>query len=355
MLIPILTSGNQINLNHEQVQTLKILIADDELVSRKKMDKLIQSIGNETLVAADGSEAWDIWKTERPRIVITDWVMPGMDGVELCRSIRKSEGSKYTYVIMVTSKSDVTDIVEGMDAGADDFIKKPFVREELAVRIRAGERIINMESRDIVIFSMAKLAESRDPETGNHLERIRYYSRTLAEYIAESVDDHFPELDSLFIDNIFLTSPLHDIGKIGIPDHILLKPGRLDDKEFEIMKDHSRIGFETLNEALERYPRADYLKMSAEIALSHHEKMNGTGYPQGLKGDEIPLSARIVALADVYDALISRRVYKNAYSREMAKAIIVKDRGTHFDPVVVDAFLACEDEFLSIFSKFKES
>jgi len=330
---------------------MKILIVDDELVSRKKMDKLVKSLGHETFVATDGIEGWEIWKNERTRMVITDWIMPRMDGLDLCKKIREAEGSQYTYLIMVTLKNEVPDIVTGMDAGADDFITKPFKKDELAVRIRAGERILGFETRDIVIFSMAKLAESRDPETGNHLERIRFYSKALAETIAKS-DDPPQEIDNLFIDNIFLTSPLHDIGKIGIPDHVLLKPGRFDDREFEIMKDHSLIGFETLNDALKRYPKAEYLQMSAEIARSHHEKFDCTGYPDGLKGKDIPLSARIVALSDVYDALVNKRAYKDAYSHDVARAIIIKDNGTHFDPMVVDAFLSCEEKFVEIFNQF---
>jgi putative two-component system response regulator len=255
---------------------------------------------------------------------------------------------------MVTSKSNIKDIVAGIETGADDFVSKPFNKEELLVRIRAGERVLGFETRDIVIFSMAKLAESRDPETGNHLERIRYYSKTLAQAIANS-NNYSGEIDRLFIDNILRTSPLHDIGKIGIPDYVLLKPGRLDDEEFEIMKHHSRIGFETLNEALMRYPKADYLKMSADIALSHHEKFDGTGYPQGLKGQAIPIAARIVALADVYDALASKRVYKEAYLHDRARAIILQGKGTHFDPMVIDGFLACEKAFINISEQLSDS
>ena len=333
---------------------MKILIADDELVSRKKLEKLIQSLGYETIAVEDGNDAWEIWNTERTKMVITDWVMPGINGLDLCKKIRKFEGSQYTYIIMVTSKTNVRDIVTGIEAGADDFIPKPFVKEELLVRIMAGERILGFQTRDIVIFSMAKLAESRDPETGNHLERIRYYSKALAEALAQN-GEHPEVFDSLFIDNIFRTSPLHDVGKIGTPDYILLKPGRLNDREFEIMKNHCRIGFETLNEALKRYPKADYLKMSAEIALSHHEKFDGTGYPNGLKGDQIPIAARIVALADVYDALVSKRVYKEAFMHDLAKTLILEESGSHFDPMVVNAFLASEKSFIKIFKRFKDS
>jgi len=333
---------------------MKILIVDDELVSRKKMDLLVSTLGHEPLVANDGMEAWEIWKTERPRMVITDWMMPRMDGLELCRKIREAEGSQYIYLIMVTSREDVNDLVMGMDAGADDFITKPFIKEELAVRIRAGERISRFETRDIVIFSLARLVESRDLETGEHLERIRHYSRTLAIAMSE-LENHLEEIDGFFLDNLFLTSPLHDIGKVGIPDHILLKPARLDDGEFEIMKQHSIIGFNTLHEALEKYPKAEYLQMSAEIARSHHEKFDGTGYPDGIKGEEIPLAARIVALADVYDALVSKRIYKYALEHEVARSIIENERGKHFDPMVVDAFLESEREFTAISERFSDN
>ncbi len=330
---------------------MKILLVDDELVSREKLNKLVSSLEYETIVAESGEEALKIWQYQRPRMVITDWVMPGMDGLELCKRIREQEGSQYTYIIMLTSKNDISDVVEAINFGADDYITKPFQKDELSVRIRAGERILGFESRDIVIFSLAKLAESRDPETGNHLERIRHYSKILAQFLAE--EDNHNEIDGLFIENIFLTSPLHDIGKVGIPDHILLKQGRLDDKEFTIMKNHSIVGWETLNEAQKRYPKAEYLKMSAQIARFHHEKFDGSGYPNGLKGEDIPLPARIVALADVYDALINKRVYKEAFSDDMAKAIILAGKGSHFDPSIVDAFLSCEDKFNEIWKWFK--
>ena len=230
---------------------MNILEVDDELVSRKKLERLIQNLNHDVLVASDGDEAWEIWESQRPRLVIADWNMPGIEGPELCRKIRASEGSRYTYMIIVTSRQVSADIVEGMNAGADDFISKPFVKEELAVRIRAGGGILGFESSELVIFSMAKLAESRDPDMGDHLERIRFYSKTLAETIARS-NNPPQEINRLFIDNIFLTSPLHDIGKIGIPDRVLLKQGRLNHDEFELMKKHSSLGFETIAHALER-------------------------------------------------------------------------------------------------------
>lgn len=300
---------------------MKILIAEDELTSRRTIEKLVQNLGHEAILAADGNEGWKAWNEIRPRILITDWLMPGMDGLDLCRKIRAAESGQYTYIIIVTSKNKVSDIVAGMDSGADDFISKPIALEELAVRIRAGIRILGIESRDLVIFSLAKLAESRDPETGNHLERIRHYSKTLAEAISTS-DAPPKTVNQAFIDSIFLTSPLHDIGKIGIPDFVLLKSGRYNDNEFNIMKNHARIGYETLAEVLQQFSHANYLRMSAEIALSHHEKFDGTGYPEALEGEKIPLSARIVALTDVYDALVNKRVYKEAFSLDIAREMI---------------------------------
>lgn len=336
---------------------MEILIVEDELVSRKKLELLINGLGHETISAIDGQEGWNLWCANRPRIVITDWIMPKMDGLELCKKIRDSEGSQYTYIIMVSSKHDTSDLIHGIEAGADDFISKPYVREELAVRIQAGKRILDFESRDVAIFAISKLAESRDPITGNHLDRIRYYSKVLAQTYYEMFPDH-PDINPLFISNIFFTSPLHDIGKIGIPDHILLKKDEpLTPMEFDVIKTHTFIGYNTLNAArgTESSTRGDYLEMSATIALSHHEKYDGSGYPEGLKATEIPLCARIVALADVYDALVSKRVYKDAYSHEIAKEIILKGNGTHFDPDIIDAFLRSEQRFIEIASKFRDA
>ena len=315
------------------------------------MKKLVQSIGHETVIANDGIEGLELWRHEGLRMVIADWEMPRMNGLDLCKEIRNNKGGTYTYVIMVTAKNSINDVLTGMEAGADDFITKPFVKEDLIVRLRAGERILAFETRDIVIFSMAKLTEARDSETGKHLERIRHYSKILAEALAAC--DNFSEvIDKLFIDNIYLSSPLHDIGKVGIPDSVLLKPERLDDKEFNIMKEHTNIGFNTLNEALTKYPQADYLRMSADIALSHHEAFDGSGYPNGLKGNEIPLSAQIVAIADIYDALTNKRVYKSAFSHDVAKGIIIEESNKRLNPELIDAFLSTENKIIEIYNKF---
>lgn len=331
---------------------MKLLVVDDELVSRMKMERLLQNLGYKTLAATSGREGWEMWKSERPRIVITDWNMPDMDGIQLCRRIRTAEQGSYTYIIFVSGKNDIRDIITGMEAGADDYISKPFNKDEVLLRVKAGERVINLQSKETVIFALAKLAESRDEDTGNHLERVRHYSRILSEHLLNRPEPP-PELDQTLVENVFLTSTLHDIGKVGIPDYILLKPGRLDDKEFGIMKSHTEIGYRTLTEALEQAPEADYLKVAAEIARYHHEKYDGTGYPCGLKGDEIPIASRIFALSDVYDALVSKRPYKEPFTHDRARSIIIEGRGSHFDPQAVEAFLACEQRFVDIHGQYE--
>lgn len=332
---------------------MKVLVADDETLSRKTLGFYLKRLGYDVLQAANGREALEVWRAETPRILITDWNMPEMDGADLCRTIRAAEGDEYTYIIMVTSRGDSADLVTGFEAGVDDYLTKPVGKDELHVRLKAGERIFSLQDKDMVIFAMAKLAETRDPETGYHLERIQGYCRILAETLA-SDPRVFPEINRQFIETIYATSPLHDVGKVGIPDRILLKPGRLNDQEFNIMKSHTVIGYETLHSAIEKNPRAVYLRMSAEIARSHHERFDGSGYPDGLAGEAIPLSGRILAVADVYDALISKRVYKEAFSHADTREIILEGRGSHFDPRIVDAFLACEEAVLAIAKKFKE-
>ncbi|MDI9420325.1 MAG: response regulator [Bacillota bacterium] len=335
------------------VGTMRILVVDDDHVERKKLERTIRLLGHETLAASNGDEAFTIWRMEGPRIVIAKWIMPVVDGLELCHRIRAAEGSRYTYIMIMTDRDDPEDVVNTLDAGADNYITRPCSQAELKAKLSVGERIVEIESRDTVIFAISKLVESRDYETGFHLERMRHYTRLLAEYLYEN-NVYRGHINLNFIENIYLTSPLHDIGKVGIPDHILLKTDRLDDQEWEIMKTHTVIGYDTLMAACNHQLKTDYLQMGAEIALSHHEKWDGTGYPHGLAGNEIPLSARVVAIADVYDALVSKRVYKNAYPHEVSRAIIVNSSGKHFDPVIVEAFLACEEEFVRIHQRYGE-
>jgi putative two-component system response regulator len=283
--------------------------------------------------------------------VISDWDMPEMTGLELCRNIRGQDFGGYVYLILLTSHRGTDNLVEGMSAGADDFITKPFHAAELSVRVRAGRRVVSLETRDMAIFALAKLAESRDPETGRHLERVQRYSQTLAEQLGRSAK-FTRQIDAEFIRLIYLTSTLHDIGKVGIPDSVLLKPGRLSADEFEVMKTHATIGAQTLEAALARFPDARFLQIARDIAASHHERWDGTGYPLGLQGNAIPLCGRIVSLADVYDALTSKRTYKAAFRHGLAKSIILEESGTHFDPDVVGAFLEVEGRFIEIHEQF---
>jgi putative two-component system response regulator len=218
---------------------------------------------------------------------------------------------------------------------------------ELLLRVRNAERIVSLEVAGVTIFCLAKLAESKDSETGQHLERIRGYSKLLAEQLMKD-EKISRQLPVSFTNLIHQTSPLHDIGKVGIPDSILLKPGSLNDAEWAIMKRHAEIGAETLDAALRTHPGAEVLRIARDIAWAHHERWDGSGYPRGLKGDEIPWAARIVALADVYDALTTRRVYKAAMPHDVARGIILQGTGAHFDPRVVQAFLAVEPEFMAL-------
>jgi putative two-component system response regulator len=274
-----------------------------------------------------------------------------MDGIELCRKIRERQCGSYVYIILLTVRTGANAIIDGLNAGADEFISKPFDPQELAVRIRTGERILSIDSRDVTIFALAQLAESRDQETGAHVDRLREYSRVLAEHLSHQ-EKYRDVVDGSFVEMIYLTSPLHDIGKVGIPDEILLKAGPLTPAEFNIMKQHPVTGSMTLDSAIYAYPEAKFLGMARDIARSHHERYDGSGYPDGLAGDAIPLAGRIVALADVYDALTTRHVYRPAFTHEKAHQIICEGRGTQFDPDVVDAYLANEEAFLDIYNSY---
>jgi HD-GYP domain-containing protein (c-di-GMP phosphodiesterase class II) len=225
-------------------------------------------------------------------------------------------------------------------------------RKILLVRERELADDIIQAQRGI-IFATSKLAESRDEETGEHLERVREYCRVLARRLAQISPRHAQLIDEQLIDDLFEAAPLHDIGKVGIPDAILFKPGPLTEDEYEIMKGHTIIGADMLRKVADRVPENSFLKMGIEIAQSHHERWDGTGYPDGLAGEEIPLSARILAVADVYDVLISTRHYKEAYSHELSREIILRERGMQFDPDIVDALLASVEEFTEIYERFE--
>ncbi len=331
---------------------MKVLVIDDDIVSLEMLKGALCHYGYEVTCASDGIEGFERIRTGEFSLVISDWDMPGMTGDELCRQIRKRQWSGYIYFVLLTSHRDMNHLVGGLRAGADDFLVKPFEPEELRVRLRTGERVLALETRDTLLFTLAKLTESRDIETGLHLERMREYSRILAEELS-GWPEFKEEIDGDYVQMIYLTAPLHDIGKVGIPDSVLLKPGKLTDEEFEVMKQHTTIGGETLSAALRTSPNARYLQLAKDIAFSHHEKVNGLGYPFGLAGNEIPLCGRITALADVYDALSSKRIYKDRFSHARAKEIVVDGAGSHFDDRVVEAFIARESDFVAVSTKLQ--
>ena len=330
---------------------MDVLIVDDDLVTLRFVGEALSRAGYQVATANNGRQALELLRLGKFHLVVSDWEMPEMTGPELCRAIRSEDMGGYVYVILLTGRNSPEERVEGLRAGADDFVAKPYNKEELLARLGAGTRVLALETREVAIFAMAKLAESRDSETGAHLERVRVYCRTLAQDLAGAArfgDQITPEYARL----IYQTSPLHDIGKVGIPDSVLLKPGRLNDREFEIMKSHTTVGASTLEAALRQFPGIPFLQMGRDIALTHHERYDGTGYPRQIKGDDIPLCGRIMALADVYDALTARRVYKAPLVHEVAKSMILAESGRHFDPDIVEAFIRTEERFQAICSEY---
>jgi len=322
-------------------------------------------------VARSGERALHMARErEPPDLILLDIMMPGMDGFEVCRRLKADAALTDVPVIFVSALTETMDKVKAFGVGAVDYLTKPFhgeevlarvsthlelhrLRRELAEHNRELESRVKQQVEEIAagqfatIFALSKLAESRDDDTGQHLERVRTFCRLLATRLRE----HRARggcIDDAFIENISRASPLHDIGKVAIPDSILLKPGRLTADEFEFMKTHTLHGARTLEAVHAQYPGNTFVQMGIEIARSHHEKWNGKGYPDGLQGEQIPVSARIMALADVYDALRSERCYKSAFPHRESCAIIVDDSGEHFDPELVAAFQALESEFEAI-------
>jgi putative two-component system response regulator len=332
---------------------MNVLVVDDDSISRRMIENTLRDNDYQVTVATNGREALSLIVEQNHQLVVSDWRMPHLDGLALCRTIRATDFRRYIYFIMVTSNVCPLDSIHGFSTGVDDYITKPYKASELLMRVNVGRRIVQLETSQLTIFALAKLTESRDQDTGAHLERVRNYCRVLAEQLrinpkyATIINDEYVRL-------IYQTSPLHDIGKVAIPDSILLKPGKLTRDEFELMKTHTLRGAETLEAALCEFPNASFLRMARDIALTHHEKFNGSGYPNALSREQIPLCGRIVALSDVYDALTSKRVYKNAYSHEQALKTILNEAGKHFDPDIVAAFIAKNRQFDEIRQMHKE-
>ncbi len=354
-----------------------ILIAEDEEANRKLLVDFLTTLGYRATGVSNGKEALEKILEHKPDIIILDINMPEMDGFEVLKIIKSNPETRIIPVIVITGLGDNENHIKAVELGADDFLTKPFNIHFLRARIRSllSIKILNdltrnyqkrleennyellkelIKTQEVTIVALAKLAEFRDPETGEHLERMREYAKVLASEL-KRMGKYSRYIDDKYIENIYKSTPLHDIGKVGIPDHILLKPSKLTPEEFSIMKKHTVIGGDAIKSAIEEAGmKTSFLDMAKHIAYYHHEKWDGTGYPYGLKGDEIPLSARITAVADVYDALTTKRVYKEAYRHEIAKEIISSEAGKHFDPEIVEAFLSRENDFISLKERYKD-
>lgn len=348
----------------------RILVVDDMPETARVLQCFLRPKGYVMRAAYSGQEALDQIEAEVPDLILLDLVMPEMDGFEVCRRLKQGAQTRHIPIVIITGLSDRDANVAALEAGADDFIIKPFDVVLLEARIRSSlktkrlqdqlldyqhqlerrvrERTAQVElTQQVTVFSLAKLAESRDTETGDHVSRMRAYVREIAlELMVRGLLSE--EIDEAFITRLYLSSPLHDIGKVGIPDRILLKPGKLTPDEFDIMKRHSTIGGDTLRAADLEAGQNSFLTMGRDIAYYHHEKWDGSGYPEGLKAENIPLPARILAIADVYDALTTKRPYEEPFSHEKSMQIILEGRGKHFDPVMIDAFVAREPQVIQI-------
>ena len=354
----------------------RVLIVDDSDQILRIACKILEPMC-EIETATSGEECLALFRSFEPDLILLDIMMPGISGLEVCRQIKSSPCGPFTHVILLSAKGSTQERNEGYRVHADDYIVKPFDHEELRSRIRIQFRLHEsqlkvweltkhlqiqnteleiqvaqrakeiIDTQDITVFALAQLADSRDPETGEHLMRLRSYSQILAEELRRR-GPYQNQIDEDFLRDLYRASPLHDIGKVGILDSILRKPGRLTADETEQMKQHVIIGAETLDSASHSTTGGSFLAMAAEVARFHHERWDGSGYCLGISRLEIPLAARIVALADVYDALVSKRVYKDAMSPKQAYEIIVAESGKHFDPAVVSAYQRSSEKFLKV-------
>ena len=360
-----------------------VLIAEDNENNRDILRRRLEKDGFKTIEAVNGVETLARMKQFHVDLVLLDIMMPEMNGYQVLERMRVDSSLETIPVIVITAVNDIESAVKCIELGAEDYLPKPFNATLLKARISASlekkrlrdqeqeyrvyierynrnleERVMRQvrqitSAQIATIFAMSKLAESRDPETGAHLERMREYCRLLSETLSHKKKYELI-VDRQFIDNIYAASPLHDIGKVGVPDNVLLKPGKLDVPEWVVMKTHPIIGAETLRAVDRQHPGNNFIKTGIAIAEFHHERWDGSGYPYGLKGERIPLEARILALGDVYDALTSRRCYKEPFTHERTREIILEGAGQHFDPEIVEAFLEMESEFIRIRTFYRD-
>jgi putative two-component system response regulator len=362
--------NSTISLIEDQSEpTDKILLVDDNTTNLQLLHETLDGLGYKLLIAKNGKTALVIAQKARPSLILLDIMMPEMDGYEVCRRLKADDTTSQIPVIFVTALADEDDEAKGLGLGGVDYITKPINPELVRVRVRNHlelkryqthlENMVKERTRRlaltqaVTIESLATLAEYRDPETGGHIKRTQNYVKALAVHLKDHPRFR-NELNDDTIELLYLSAPLHDLGKVGVRDNILLKAGRLTDEEFEEMKKHTLYGEEALRITEQKLGEDTFLHYAREIAFTHQEKWDGSGYPQGLKGDKIPISGRLMALADVYDALISKRVYKPPFSHKQAVQIILEGKGSHFDPDIVDAFIKLEDTFRNIALTFAD-
>lgn len=321
----------------------KLLLVDDEPTNLQVLRQVLQD-DYRLFFAKDGDKALELAARECPDLILLDVMMPGMTGYEVCSRLKQSEATAAIPVIFVTALVDVDDEARGFEVGAVDYITKPISPPIVRARVRTHLSLVRVDelkaTRLQIVQRLGLAAEYKGNETGLHVIRMSHYSRVLA--LAAGFSEQAA-------DDLLNAAPMHDVGKIGIPDAILQKNGKLDDAEWQVMRSHAQIGADIIGE----HP-SGLLQMARSIALTHHEKWDGTGYPNGLKGEDIPLTGRIVAIADVFDALTSVRPYKAAWSVEEALELLRRESGKHFDPQLVELFLGCMPEVLAIKARWAE-
>ncbi|MBI1910445.1 MAG: response regulator [Deltaproteobacteria bacterium] len=347
----------------------RIIVADDDKFYRSIITDLITELGHESLAVDNGLEALEKVRSYHPDLLIVDVVMPGMDGFQITKRLKEDPSTMHIPVLIVTSLSDRGSKVKGLDHGADELLSKPIDEAEFRVRVKNILKVKKYEDYLIdhgkmlegevisksaqlekafekirygyieTVYRLTLAAEYRDKETGGHIKRISLYSQLMARHLG---------LSEQMVEAIFFASPMHDVGKIGIPDSILLKEGEHTKEESEIMRTHTIIGADIL-----RNSDSEILNTAQEIALTHHETWNGEGYPKGLKGEEIPISGRIVNIVDIYDALRSKRPYKPSFEHKKA-CLIIEGLKNRFDPAIYRSFIACSEEFRRLFDEHRD-
>ena len=360
------------------VEQPTILVVDDTADNLTLMAALLKDT-YKVKVANSGEKALKYLQSDtHPDLILLDIMMKGLSGYDVIGELKSNPKTRNIPVIFLTSMNAPEDEEKGLKLGAVDYITKPIspsivlARVKTQLQVKAAADFLNdhnlyleteitkrtreiLAVQDVTIMAMASLAETRDLETGNHIRRTQYYVKALAQKLKTHPNFGY-FLSETMIATLFKSAPLHDIGKVGIPDSILLKPGKLTPEEFEIMKTHTTLGRDAIKHAEKELGiQVEFLRIAKEIAYYHQEKFDGSGYPTGASGNDIPISARLMAVADVYDALVSRRVYKTAMPHPVAVEIITDGRGKHFDPDIVDAFLMLQDEFQAIALRFADS